>query len=162
MKRKLYFLCLIASLSSVALAQADSVQDELKAVPGNRIFISHSQESGTFPLYLETGEATGECGIGLWLDGQLAMVLYPQERSVLYLSSGSHELRASFEPLPEKPQSEEEKKHFKYCKKNKPETLGFVKTIEGKPGEQILAKVRSNQGYLYRIKTVRKDNQEKL
>ena len=113
-------------------------------------------------MYLETGEATGECGIGLWLDGQLAMVLYPQERSVLYLSSGSHELRASFEPLPEKPQSEEEKKHFKYCKKNKPETLGFVKTIESKRGEQILAKVRSNQGYLYRIKTVRKDSQEKL
>lgn len=65
MKRKLYFLCLIASLSSVALAQVNSVQDELKTVPENRIFISHSQESRTFPLYLETGEATGECGIGL-------------------------------------------------------------------------------------------------
>ena len=115
MKRKLYFLCLMASLSSVALAQTNSVQDELKSVPENRIFIPHSQESGTFPLYLETGEATGECGIGLWLDGQLTMVLYPRERSVLYLSSGSHELRASFEPLPENPQSEEEKKHFKYC-----------------------------------------------
>ena len=65
MKRKLYFLCLIASLSSVALAQVNSVQDELKTVPENRIFISHSQESRTFPLYLETGEATGECGIGV-------------------------------------------------------------------------------------------------
>lgn len=75
MKKNLkFFLCLIVGLSS--LAQTNAAQDELKFVPENRVFLQHSQKTNTVPMYLDTADATGECGIGLWVDEQLSIVLY--------------------------------------------------------------------------------------
>ena len=160
MKKNLkFFLCLIVGLSS--LAQTNDAQDELKFVPENRVFLQHSQKTNTVPMYLDTADATGECGIGLWVDEQLSIVLYPQERSALYLSPGPHKIRASYEPLPENPQTKEEKDHYKYCKKKKPENLGVLKEFEIKNGEPAFVKIRSNQGYLYRIKMTEKNDKEK-
>lgn len=154
--KKLIVICLAVGLSSLAFAQ-ESLEKDLRPVPSERVFSNFSVKSGLIPLYIETDHATGECGMGLWVDEQLALVFYPQEKSVLYLSPGEHEFRVSYEPLPNEPRDDEEKKKFKYCKKNEPEKLGFLKKVEVKADVLNKMTIRSNKGYLYRIKVTEEE-----
>ena len=155
MKKKMFLLAALFSLSTLCPAQ-EAVEEALKPVPSDRLF---TLPSGTLALDIETDDATGECGMGLWVDGVLAVVFYPGEKSQLHVTPGEHEFRLSYEPLPDEPRDDEEKKKFKYCKKKEPEKLGFVKKIEFNEEGPKLLKVRSNKGYLYRIK-VRKPEEE--
>ncbi|WP_348702205.1 hypothetical protein [Turicimonas muris] len=142
-------LKILLSASLLVFGSFCNSQDVLKPVPLERQF---SLPAGTVPLNIESSEATGECGMGLWFDEKLAVVLYPNERILFHVSSGAHEVRLSYEPLPDAPRDEKEKNKFKYCKKKEPEKLGFVRKINVSEEERYLLKARSNKGYLYRLK----------
>ena len=148
MKKKILVLVALFSLSCVCFAQ-EPAEETLKPVPSDRLF---TLPNGMLPLDVETEDATGECGMGLWVDGVLALVFYPGEKSHLHVSPGEHEFKLSYEQLPDEPRDDEEKEKFKYCKKKEPEKLGFVKKIEFNEDGPKLLKIRANKGYLYRIK----------
>ncbi|MFG6370244.1 MAG: hypothetical protein K1W12_00340 [Turicimonas muris] len=140
---------ILLSAFLLVLGSVCNSEDVLKPVPFERQL---SLPAGAVPLSIESSEATGECGMGLWFDEKLAVVLYPNERILFHVFPGAHEVRLSYEPLPDAPRDDKEKNKFKYCKKKEPEKLGFVRKINVSEQERYLLKVRSNKGYVYRLK----------
>lgn len=158
---KEYILTAVALSMLTVGSMAQSVEKELELVPKERVFMNTTPHVGFVSVPIETDDATGECGMGLWIDNKLSVVFYPNEKIQLYLSPDKHELRLSFEPLPEEPRDEEEKKKFKYCKKKEPSKLGIVRELNLKERSVELIKIRSNQGYLHKINVIESNPDKK-